>query len=127
MKNEIKKYLFDIHEAIKSIDVYLGDKKDFNDYCQTKMLRRAVERELEIVGEAMSHILKLEPAIGIQNGRRIIDLRNMVIHGYDSVDNVIIWGILSRYLPILKEEVTELLNMDTDPTPNKPDEHQPQN
>ena len=74
------------------------------------MLRRAVEREFEIMGEAISNILKIDPAFPIKNARRIVDLRNLVIHGYDKVDNVIIWGIISRDLPALKLEIAKLLS-----------------
>jgi uncharacterized protein with HEPN domain len=56
MKDEIKKLLFDINEATDSIFEYLGDKKDFNIYAKNKMMRRAVEREFEIIGEAMNAI-----------------------------------------------------------------------
>lgn len=52
MSLEIKKYLFDIKTSIESINEFLTDKKDFNYYKNSKILRRAVERELEIVGEA---------------------------------------------------------------------------
>jgi len=58
METEIKKFLFDIHESIDSIEKYLGNKRDFNVYLADKMLRRAVEREFEIIGEAMSRIEK---------------------------------------------------------------------
>ncbi len=51
MKNEIKKYLFDIKESVDSIESYLGERRDFNNYLNNKMLRRAVEREFEIIGE----------------------------------------------------------------------------
>ena len=50
MEIEIKKYLFDISESIESIEMYLGDKRDFNIYKADKMLRRAIEREFEIIG-----------------------------------------------------------------------------
>lgn len=63
MDLEIKKYLFDIHESIKSIESYLGEKRDFKTYSENKMLRRAVEREFEIIGEAMSRIEKLDASI----------------------------------------------------------------
>ena len=56
MDNEIKKFLFDINESVESIENYLGDKRDFNIYKNDKMLRRAVEREFEIMGEAMNRI-----------------------------------------------------------------------
>lgn len=89
---------------------YLGEKRDFNLYQQNKMLRRAVEREFEIIGEAMNLILKIDPDFPVRNGRRIVDLRNLIIHGYDKVDNVIIWGIISRDLPLLKIEVEKLIS-----------------
>jgi len=92
MKDEIKKFLFDIKEAADSIFENLGDKRDFFEYNENKMLRRAVEREFEIIGEAISHILKIDPDFPIENARRIVDLRNLVIHGYDKVDSAIIWA-----------------------------------
>ena len=94
MDNEIKKYLFDIQESIDSIHRYLGDRRDFNVYMADKMLRRAVEREFEIIGEAMSRIEKLDSTIEITSKRQIISMRNRVIHGYDKIDNEIIWGRL---------------------------------
>ena len=87
MKREIKKYLYDIKTSIESINEYIGSKKDFNKYKEDKILRRAVEREIDINGEAMNNILKIESDIEIDNARRIVDTRNKVIHGYDTVDN----------------------------------------
>jgi len=110
MRHEILKYLYDIRESIDSITDFLGEKRDFNDYKSNKLLRRAVERELEIIGEATSRILKLEPNIAISEARRIVDLRNWVIHGYDRVDDVIIWGILSRDIPRLEYQGKKLID-----------------
>ena len=109
MDNEIKKYLFDIQESIDSIQKYLGDQRDFKVYLANKMLRRAVEREFEIIGEAMSRIEKLDPTIEISAKRQIISMRNRVIHGYDKIDNEIIWGTIVRHLPTLKIEIDNLL------------------
>ena len=105
----IKKYLYDILVSAESIFEYLGEQRNFNDYCNNKLLRRAVEREFEIIGEAMNKLLKLNKNIKIKSAKRIVNLRNFVIHGYDKVDNTIIWGIISRDLVQLKEEVEELL------------------
>lgn len=113
MKDEIKKLLFDIKEATDSIFEYLGKKRDFLVYNENKMLQRAVEREFEIIGEAMNNILKIDPDFPIKDARRIIDLRNLVIHSYDKVDNVIIWGIISRDLPELQIVITKLLNKES--------------
>lgn len=80
-------------------DIYLSD------VC----LRRAVERNITIIGEAMNRLMKLAPNIEISSARRIVDTRNYVIHGYDSVTDDIMWGIVVRHLPILKAEVERLL------------------
>ena len=109
MQIEIRKYLYDIEVSINSITDYLGEKKDFNIYMTNKQLRRAVERELEIIGEAANKILFLDPNIKIENARKIVDLRNWVIHGYDKVDDIIIWGIISKHIPILKQQIELLL------------------
>ncbi|MBB3701085.1 DUF86 domain-containing protein [Flammeovirga yaeyamensis] len=109
MKREIKKYLFDIKVSIDSIFEYLGDERNFFEYQKNKLLRRAVEREIEIIGEATNRILKIDSNINIENSRQIVDTRNWVIHGYDKVDNVVIWGIITKHLPKLKAEVEELL------------------
>jgi uncharacterized protein with HEPN domain len=112
MKREIKKYFFDILVSINSINDYLGSKKNFLEYQSNKLLRRGVEREIEIIGEAMSRILKIDPTIKIKNSRQIVDTRNWVIHGYDKVDDVVIWGIISKKLPELKKEVNHYLKTD---------------
>lgn len=109
MDDETKKYLFDIQESIDSIYKYLGDKRDFKVYLADKMLRRAVEREFEIIGEAMSRIEKADSTIQISGKRQIISMRNRVIHGYDKIDNEIVWGTIPRYLPALKLEIDNLL------------------
>ena len=109
MELEIKKYLFDIQESIDSIEKYFGERRDFKAYMANKMLRRAVEREFEIIGEAMGRIEKLDSTLNISSKRQIISLRNRVIHGYDKIDNEIIWGTIVRHLPSLKIEIQNLL------------------
>jgi uncharacterized protein with HEPN domain len=111
MQLEIQKYLFDIKSSIDSIDEYLGGNYDFNKYKSNKLLRRGIERELEIIGEAANRILKINPNINIDNARRIVDLRNWLIHSYDNIDDTIIWGIISKHIPLLKEQINELLNI----------------
>lgn len=109
MQLEVQKYLYDIQTSIDSINEFLGDNRDFNFYLSSKLLRRAVERQLEIIGEALNRLLKLDSDINIDNARKIVDLRNWVIHGYDKIDDVIIWGIISNHLPKLKTQVDGLL------------------
>lgn len=109
MDEKIKKYLLDIEESIQHIEEFTEGIDSFFDYEANLMLKRAVERELEIIGEAMKRALELDEDIEIQNARRIVDLRNRVIHGYDKVDDGVIWGILKKHIPILKEDLIKLL------------------
>ncbi len=109
MKREIKKYLYDIKTSIESINEYIGSEKNYKKYKKDKLLRRAVEREIEIIGEAMNNILKIDSDIEIDNARRIVDTRNKVIHGYDTVDDAVIWGIIVNHLPKLYEEIKKYL------------------
>jgi uncharacterized protein with HEPN domain len=106
---EEKKLLSDIKEAIYSIDLHLDGRRLFEEYKANKTKRRAVERELEIIGEAVSKLVRLNPEIAISHSRLIIDLRNKVIHAYDNVNDIIIWKVVMKDLPILQEEVEQLL------------------
>ncbi len=112
MRREINKYLYDIHISIESVFDYLGSERNFMEYQNNKLLRRAIEREIEIIGEAVNRILKIDPDFVLTHARKIVDTRNWVIHGYDKVDEVIIWGIISNHLPKLKSEVETYLNED---------------
>jgi len=111
MDNLQQKYLVDISVSIASIEEYLGDKRDFFVYQNNKMLRRAVEREFEIIGEAMNKLDKIAPELSISSKKLIIGLRNRVIHGYDKIDNEIIWGVIVRHLPKLKSEIEKLKSL----------------
>ena len=112
MQLKIQKYLFDVQTSIDSIFEYLGEQRDFKYYMSNKQLRRSVERELEIIGEAVNRILHLEPNTPIDDARKIVGLRNMVIHAYDSISNEIVWGIVVNHLPKLRENVVKLLESD---------------
>ena len=91
MKREIRKHLYDIKTSIDSINEYLGEQRNFFEYQNNKLLRRGIEREIEIIGEAMNRALKLDPDLDIKNARPIVDTRNWVIHGYDKVDDVVMF------------------------------------
>ena len=111
MKDEIKRYLYDISISINSIFEYLGEERNFFEYQNNKLLRRGVEREFEIIGEAVNRILIKEPEISISNARRIVQTRNFIIHNYDKVDDTLIWGIISNDLPKLQIEVGKLIDI----------------
>jgi len=110
MDNNIKIWLYDILSSINEIESYYIDTpKLFEIYQNDLRTKRAVERNIEIIGEAMNRILKLDCEIVISNSRKIVDVRNRIIHGYDSVSDDVIWGIVIRNLPVLQKEVEELL------------------
>lgn len=110
MQPESLKYLYDVQTSIQSINDFILSINSFQDFENNKLIKRAVERELEIIGEAINRLLKIDPAIQISNVRRIVNLRNFVIHSYDNVDSIIIWGLLKKDLPLLETEVSKLLN-----------------
>jgi len=108
MQDEIKVWLEDIERAIIEINDFLPEPRNFSEFEKDLKTKRAVERNIEIIGEAMSRIIKLNPAIEIENSRKIVDTRNRIIHGYDSVSDDVIWLIVIRYLPILNEQISKL-------------------
>jgi len=108
MQDEIKVWLEDIEKAIAEINTFLPDPRNFLEFEKDIKTKRAVERNIEIIGEAMGRILKIEPNIKISNSKKIVDTRNRIIHGYDSVSNDVIWLIAIRYLPVLDKEIKEI-------------------
>ena len=110
MDDLIKKHLQDILTAIEEIESFFGNKpKQFEDFYSNLCLRRAIERNIEIIGEAMNRILKIDRNIAITDSRKIVDARNYIIHGYDSLSVDILWSMVINHLPKLKKEVTVLL------------------
>jgi uncharacterized protein with HEPN domain len=77
---------------------------------QIKLKEELLKENFEIIGEAINKLLKINPNISISYARIIVDLRNRVIHAYDSVDDILIWKIIVKDLPILLEEATKLIN-----------------
>ena len=111
MEIEIKTWLYDILNAITEIDSFFIDRpKEFAAYQNDLRTRRAVERNIEIIGEAMTRILQRDNTIELSNSRKIVDTRNRIIHGYDTVSDDIIWGFVINHLLTLKSEIETLLN-----------------
>jgi uncharacterized protein with HEPN domain len=112
MDNDIKAWLYDILNAIVEIESFFNNEpKEFAKYQNDLRTRRAVERNIEIIGEALSRILNRDKTLTITNSRKIVDTRNRIIHGYDSVSDDIIWGIVIRHLPVLQTEIQTLLSV----------------
>ena len=111
MERAVNKALEDILSAILEIESFFETRPmRYDVYLSDVCLRRAVERNITIIGEAMNRLLKLAPDIEITSARRIVDTRNYVIHGYDSVTDDIMWGIVVRHLPVLKAKVQKLMD-----------------
>ena len=112
-RHDIPQCLRDIRNCIDDIEGYLtetmGERRDFGVYMSNGMLRRAVERNLEIIGEATNRILKTDPSFPITAARKIVDTRNWVIHTYEKIDDQTVWGIAIKHLPPLRAEVERLL------------------
>ena len=113
MRLEAKKYLFDMRQAA-SLLAQFTDGKQFADYDRDAMLRAAVEREFEIIGEALGKLAKLdaELAAGISEYRAIVAFRNILIHGYAEVDDRLVWDVVETKLPVLIREIEALLGGD---------------
>src|ERR1700748_776293 len=111
MDSEIKTWFYDILTAIYEIDNFFTDQpKNFMTFQSDLKTRRAIERNIEIIGEAVNRILKKDSSLQLSNSRKIVDNRNRIIHGYDSVSDDMTWSIVLRHLPVLKKEVENLLN-----------------
>ena len=110
MRLETRKYLHDIQRAVKLLIEFTADKA-FEDYETDAMRRAAVEREFEIIGEALIQLAKADPEVAarISDHRRIIAFRNILIHGYVDVDARLVWDVVKTKLPILSREIEDLL------------------
>jgi len=106
---DIRIFLADIERSISEIFHFLPEKRDFLEFQKDLKTRKAVERNIEIIGEAMNRILKIDPQFPIDESRKIVDTRNRIVHGYDSVSEDILWLIIIKYLPNLEKQVKELL------------------
>jgi uncharacterized protein with HEPN domain len=109
MKHEINVWLEDIRKSIEEIHEFLPETLSYPDFEKDLKTRKAVERNIEIIGEALNRILKLYPEIAISDSRKIVDTRNRIIHRYDTITPDILWLIIKRSLPVLRDEVKELL------------------
>lgn len=108
MKSEARQRLFDVLEACRAVGRFARGK-DFAAYQNDEMLRAAVERKLEVIGEAFTKLEDIAPEIArrFPELRKIVGLRNRIIHGYDSVDDEIIWDVAKNKLPALRRQVEE--------------------
>ncbi|TCZ87725.1 DUF86 domain-containing protein [Lysobacter sp. N42] len=110
MRLESAKYLFDVQSAAQRLGDFVAGK-NWEDYERDAMLRAAVERQFEIIGEARAQLGRRDAALlaRIEDHRRIIAFRNILIHGYADVDDALVWDIVQTRLPGLRAQVNALL------------------
>ena len=109
MDNRINSWLEDVERSIDEIFEFLPEQRDFFVYQKDLKTKKAVERNIEIIGEAINRILKYKNSeIEIKNARKIIGTRNRIAHEYDSISDEVIWTIIIKELPELKKEIKGL-------------------
>lgn len=108
--DEAAKLLWDARGAAERIARFTAGRS-FEDFLADDMLRAAVERQFEIIGEAFASLRRIDPtlAAGIPDLPRIVAFRNVLIHAYATIDSKLVWGVIENHLPALHATVTRLL------------------
>jgi uncharacterized protein with HEPN domain len=109
MQHSSLKYILDIERVIHEIEEFKElVENDFEIYRVQVVVKRAIERNLEIIGEAVRNLKQINPDVKISSSRKIIGLRNLILHAYDTVEDELIWGIIQKDIPVLKMETDNL-------------------
>jgi len=110
MKKKSPKWIEDIRVSASFI-LQASASKTFPDYQSDPLLRAAVERHFEIIGEAMNRLARYDPDVAARMGDypRIIAFRNLLIHGYDLVDHGQVWKVVCEQVPLLLSQVESIL------------------
>ena len=111
MHQRARKLLEDIRQAIGAIEQFTSGKT-FDEYKADLLLRSGVERQFLVIGEAVAQLAKLNETTAAKLGdyRRIVDFRNILVHGYSVLDDQIVWETAQDDLPVLKDKLVALLN-----------------
>jgi uncharacterized protein with HEPN domain len=110
MRRKAEAFLFDILGACDDILSFIGSM-DADSYAENNLVRSAVERKCEIIGEAISQLAKLDPGLAqrISDWREVIAFRNILIHGYATINHDIVWSVIEDSLPALRQSIAALL------------------
>lgn len=113
MDDRIAKWFFDIQLAGTEIQTFIDQYKIESeiDYSQNIILKKAIERNLEIIGEAVNRIVKRDNTFlgTLPESRSIIGLRNIIIHAYDGISDEMIWSVVNQHLPVLLKQVGQII------------------
>lgn len=109
--SKILKFILDIESVIQELEQVIEiNSRDYSKFSSNFMAVRTVERDLEIIGEAVRKITLIDASVSISSSKHIIGLRNMIVHAYDSIDPTLLWKILINDLPVLKDEIRNIKN-----------------
>lgn len=115
MRPETEAALYDVHQAVERIrEASLGH--DYHSFVDSWILVSAVERQLAIIGEALVRIRNTEREVfdAIDDAAKIVSLRNLIVHGYDSIDPEVLWSLIEVKLPLLRLNIVALRLPDSD-------------
>lgn len=110
MPHDPRKSLEDMRRAVEFL-LRITAGRSLDEYCTDEVLRCVVERKFEILGEPLNRLQKSDPALAnqIPQHRQIISFRNVLIHGYDTIDEAVVWKVVQEDLPTLKQQVESML------------------
>ena len=94
--------MFVVVQERPEIESFVAGIDSLNTYVRDVKTKRAVERSLAIIGEAMGMLTKQQPDLKVASARAIVGMRNRLIHSYDNVDDKIVWEVVRNHLPVLK-------------------------
>jgi uncharacterized protein with HEPN domain len=106
MRHDPHKLAEDVLRCIEEVETFCRGKT-FHDFREDRGLQLIVERELEIIGEALARLHREHPVLAdqIPDVRKIIGLRNVLAHGYDILEHEILWDIVINKIPLLKRDI----------------------
>lgn len=109
MEHELRVWLTDVLGAISELEECRERCADFTAFRNDRIVQRAAERCISIIGEAVNRIIKADPEVAISDVRKIISTRHKIVHDYEKVSADVLWVIIERHIPVLKAEVIALL------------------
>ena len=109
MTDDGLKYLIDVQIFVDELIEIVGAEKRFEHFNNNLTYRRAIERQFELIGEAIKNLKTTNTEIEITHSKEIISLRNRITHAYDSIDYAVLWAIVINHIPNLKGEIDELI------------------
>ncbi|MEW6402161.1 MAG: DUF86 domain-containing protein [Chloroflexota bacterium] len=110
MPREVRQYLEDILQAIRDIEQYAANAKDFDEFSSSAMRVHAILYNLEIIGEAVKNIpATMKKKHSYVEWRKMAGLRDIVAHEYFGISLEIVWGVIKNNLPVVKDQIEEIL------------------